>query len=469
VEHLAFEAHRVGKGDKEAADLPRKLARDILEDHHLESVQLAEDFLNYVDQRSGILIGRGGEPGKPHTYAFPHRFLQEYLAGCRLASQQDPYEMVVQFRAIAEEGDFWDEAALLAFEELKHNRTSAALWFLADELVKDCDLENASHHRRVMWSGQIANLIGKKTLEDGKSRGQSYLNTLKPILRQTAQSALLNPVERAEAADGLDGLGYVPEDQYTFVEIPGGEQLPTFWMGKYPVTNRQYARFLTPANFSDESLWVDLPDLDASGRPVGTLGEEAWRWLQEKMKDEDVLTPRYWYDRRLGRARPGAPVVGVSWYEAMAYARWLARQWDKLAEAKQNPGLRPQTIRLPVEGEWEKAVGGTANDRYAWDKPGEVSDREKLITCANTRESGIGRTTPVWTYPQGQSHPYGLWDVTGNVWKWQANRYRPDERARVVRGGSCNSDQIFARCSLRFTNYPDLWYYDCGFRLCLRP
>jgi formylglycine-generating enzyme required for sulfatase activity len=240
-------------------------------------------------------------------------------------------------------------------------------------------------------------------------------------------------------------------------------------MGKYPVTNRQYARFLTPANFSDESLWVDLPDLDANGQQVGTLGEEAWRWLQEKMKDEDVLTPRYWHDGRFGVARPAAPVVGVSWYEAMAYGRWVQRNWGRLAEAEQNPVRRPQTIRLPVEGEWEKAVGGTAHDRYAWDKPGEVSDREKLITCANTRESGIYRTTPVWTYPQGQSHPYGLWDVSGNVWKWQANRDEPDARGRVVRGGSFGYDRCDARCAFRFWSNPVDGNDICGFRLCLRP
>jgi len=159
--------------------------------------------------------------------------------------------MVDRFLEIAEEGDFWDEAALLAFEEFKHNRPSSALWFLADELVKDCNPEDPSHHRRAMWSGQIANVIGKKTLEKSGKRGDFFLTTLTPILLQTAQSPLLNPVERAKAAESLDALDYVPEDLYTFVEIPGNGYIPKFWIGKYPVTNRQYARFLVPENFTD--------------------------------------------------------------------------------------------------------------------------------------------------------------------------------------------------------------------------
>jgi formylglycine-generating enzyme required for sulfatase activity len=472
VKHLAYAAHQAGqdeKEEKEAADLPRKLARDILEDHHVESAQVAEDFLDYIDERSGILIGRGGELGKPHTYAFPHRFIQEYLAGCHLASKENPYTMTDQFRALAEEGDFWDEAALLAFEELKHNRTSLALWFLADELVKDCDLENPCHQRQVMWSGQIANLIGRKTLEQGGRRGSRYLGTLESKLLTAAQGTLLNPAERAEAADALDGLGYISEDLYSFVEIPGDDKVSTFWIGKYPITNRQYARFLTPENFSNPKLWIDLPDLDAKGQQQGTLGEEGWRWLEDEINGKDVLKPRYWDSLRFGQNRSCAPVVGISWYEAMAYARWVQRQWDQLQEVDQNQAVKPGLIRLPVEVEWEKAAGGIADDRYACDRPGETTDREKLTKYANTDESGIGRSTPVWTYPQGKSHPYGLFDMTGNVWEWGANRYSSESGPRVVRGGSFLINHVTARCAFRYRLSPDFWDFNIGFRLCLRP
>jgi len=122
-----------------------------------------------------------------------------------------------------------------------------------------------------------------------------------------------------------------------------------------------------------------------------------------------------------------------------------------------------------VDAEWEKAAGGIADDRYAWDKPGESTDQERVTACANTFESGIGRTTPVWTYPQGGSHPYGLFDMLGNVWEWQANRFETDSGGRVVRGGSFDLDLDFARCAYRYWDDPGGRDYGIGFRLCLRP
>ena len=468
IEHLAYAAHRAGKGDKKAADLPRKLFRDILEDQYLGAAQLAEDFLDYIDQRSGILIGRGGEPDKPHTYAFPHRFLQEYLAGCHLASEQDPYVMVNQFKAIAEEGDFWDEAARLAFEELKHNRTSSSLWYLADELVKDCDLNNPCHQRLVMWSGQIANLIGRKTLEEGGNRGKRYLNKLEPMLLKTAQEILLNPMERADSADALDSLGYEPEDLFKFIEIPSDNQSYNFWIGKYPVTNLQYERFLVPKNFSNRSLWIDLPDYSETGQVKGTIGVEGWCWLQDNIASEKILFPSHWNNPGLGKKRHCAPVVGISWYEAMAYGRWLQKNWFCLIEAKQNNGLTPKFICLPIDYEWEKAAGGISNNRFSWDKPGENSNLEKVIMCANTDESYIRSTTQVWLYPQGQSYPYGIFDMCGNVEEWQAVPHEDALDCRVLRDGSFNSPPDLARCVIRHWSKPNSRNStEFGFRLCL--
>ena len=73
-------------------------------------------------------------------------------------------------------------------------------------------------------------------------------------------------------------------------------------------------------------------------------------------------------------------------------------------------------------------------------------------------------TTAVCTYPQGAS-PEGLWDAAGNVWEWTASWYEAAKTNRVVRGGSWNGDQRYARCAYRNRNDPDYYSVNVGFRV----
>ena len=119
LERLAYEAHQQGLRQGEAAELTRGRALELLErPEYLASAGLADEFLDYVDQRAGLLLGRGGDLGRPTTYAFPHRTFQEYLAGCYLAGQRD---MARAYFAHAAQAD-WRLAALLGAEELLYNR-----------------------------------------------------------------------------------------------------------------------------------------------------------------------------------------------------------------------------------------------------------------------------------------------------------------------------------------------------------
>jgi formylglycine-generating enzyme required for sulfatase activity len=180
-----------------------------------------------------------------------------------------------------------------------------------------------------------------------------------------------------------------------------------------------------------------------------------------------VLYPRYWDDPRLGIARRLAPVAGVSWYEANAYCRWLASrrelaEWAALARL----AAGELEVRLSTEAEWVEAGGGEEGGRFAW---GRLEDPEKeILRYANTAESGIGRTTPVWMYPQGAS-PRGVRDLSGNVWEWQANYYDKDHDLLGLRGGSWSLRWDFARVAVRFDLPPyGLWDY-LGFRLVALP
>ena len=142
----------------------------------------------------------------------------------------------------------------------------------------------------------------------------------------------------------------------------------------------------------------------------------------------EIGSDKYGPDWATQQTHPDHPVVCLSWNDAMAYMTWLAK-------------LTSQIWRLPAEAEWEKAARGSDGRIYPW---GDTFDK---ASC-NTRESGIGTTTPVGRYPNGES-PYHVQDMTGNVWEWTSSLFQPypyrknDGREnhnstdnRVLRGGS---------------------------------
>src|SRR5262249_2901958 len=89
VQALAYAAHRSRQGEQMVSDVPREAALLLLEQPaYLGDIGLAHAFLDYVDHRAGLLVGRGGAPERPVTYSFPHRIFQEYLAACHLLRQR---------------------------------------------------------------------------------------------------------------------------------------------------------------------------------------------------------------------------------------------------------------------------------------------------------------------------------------------------------------------------------------------
>ena len=204
----------------------------------------------------------------------------------------------------------------------------------------------------------------------------------------------------------------------------------------------------------------------------GNWGEAGWKWLQANWDDQQRVLPRYWNGGpTFGATRQGAPVVDVSWYAANAYCRWLLRHWAELVEAQANPGFQPGLVRLPTEVEWARAAGGEKPEkRYSWDSPGQATYKlDEILRRVNIYESGIGHTTPVGMYPLGASLPFGLWDLAGNVWEWQANFADEDHTWLGLRGGSWNYLEELARVAACSTAPPDLPWYFAGFRVALLP
>jgi hypothetical protein len=223
-------------------------------------------------------------------------------------------------------------------------------------------------------------------------------------------------------------------DLYRFIKIDLGSHAPVpypYWIAKYPVTNRQYERFLKTDDFANEEYWLDFEKFDENGKSMGLWKDDGLTWLQEQLKDYMYfpretwkMEPRYWNNPEVGIAQANNPVVGVSWFEANAYCKWLTVHWKEFPEYQVNSNFESLRIRLPLETEWKIAAGGDLPEkRYPWDKPGKTTtDSDEINSRANVAKK-IGHTTPVNQYREGVS-PYGVMDMAGNVWEWQANYYQ---------------------------------------------
>ncbi len=267
--------------------------------------------------------------------------------------------------------------------------------------------------------------------------GQSFYTALQTLLLRLLQDVADTTV-RYYAGCTLSAIGD-PRDLDAWVTIPAGEfimgsdryddekplhrmMVESYKIGKHPVTNAQYQRFV-----------------EATGH----------------------RSPDHWRDDKPAPWQATHPVIYVSWDDAQAYCRWLS---DELGTA----------VRLPTEAEWERAARGTDGREWPW---GNTFD----ANCANTyHERGEWTTTPVGMYPLGAS-PEGALDMAGNVWEWTATKWlenyanyatlvdnNPEADAgarRVVRGGSWDLDQYGARAAFRYWFSPDSWYDSLGFRV----
>lgn len=207
--------------------------------------------------------------------------------------------------------------------------------------------------------------------------------------------------------------------------------LPDYRVGKYPVTNAQYEEFVrqTGRSVAPEMGW------DGQKVPAGA----------EKL-----------------------PVIGVTWYDAIAYCEWLSKQTS------------PRKYSLPNEAQWEKACRGANQCLFPW---GDVFDPARC----NQGQTGVA---PVDAYPP-QSE-YGCSDLVGNVRQWTVTlwgekRIAPDSRyeypwkddgrndlnasrqvRRVVRGSTYKEDIHLLRCSARSGQAPDDVGARIGFRVVMQ-
>lgn len=259
---------------------------------------------------------------------------------------------------------------------------------------------------------------------------QQILATIEWISIPEGTFLMGSTAEEANAAYEDAKLRSSMLEQHTFnAELPQHQvYLSAYEISRYEITNAQYRAFI-----------------EATHRPTprGHNGEETWT---DETFNEDTQ-----------------PVVGVTWFDAQAFAEWIGGS-------------------LPTEAQWERAARGTEARIYPWgNTPPKARQHANFARRYN-------RPIPVGQFPKGES-PDGIADLAGNVWEWCLDEYSPTAyqrngksvsenplnlrfrdvlRSRVIRGGAWDVGRAFLRSSLRFKFYPLDSTHTIGFRV-VRP
>jgi len=518
AQFLAFTLHARGKNGREISedDLKKVLAENPLYQ------PLILDFIAVTRLRGTLLEERQCQ------YRFIHLSFQEYLTGRYLAEIKRNETGVEGIAAFLEQGavldSWWREPILLAAGYLSVNNPETARAFIQSL----AGISPAAQARRNHLSADVqlaatelaaaAGLEWQPIIPDSKTGLSEHFSRL---FQNTDLMTQSRPVLRAQAGNTLARLGDRRPEVMTlegmeFCLVPGGpfrmgaaenddlanngekplhlNKLLTrdFWIARYPVTQAQFRRFVAAGGYRQAAWWDEA-------RAAGYWQKNGFKAEFDDQRRQEPVNFSTSFNL------PNHPVVGVSWYEALAFCCWLT-QWFR------EKGIVVGEFRLPSEAEWEKAARGgeqiylppvrrklteiqtvaaerrientEMQRRYPW---GEDIDPNR----ANYDQTGIGATSTVGCFPAGAS-PCGCEEMSGNVREWTRNLWGKDlektefrypyesvyererlgaapEVLRVVRGGSYYHDPQFVRCACRDGDDPYNRDHDVGFRVVFLP
>jgi formylglycine-generating enzyme required for sulfatase activity len=453
----------------------------------------ATAFLQALQTVTGLLVATGAA-----SIGFLHLTFQEYAAALALANLADetnvtPLLAALQTR-LAQSG--WYEVVLLTLGILAQVqfRPGIANTIISRLLEEAHPAEEAN---TLLLLGETAVLLHTDLTD-------ALRTAIPQALVQTATTPTVAASQRVQAGQllgqlGDPRLGVQTLDEMPFCYVPGGpfwlgraeeaaiyDRLSEpYWISQFPVTQAQFAQFVAAGGYSLSDLWPEAATVN--------------RWRPGEVQD---WAQRGWRSEPFGYGRPfnlpNHPIVGITWYEALAFSRWLTQQWHAA-------GILPDgwRVQLPSEVAWEKAARGglqipqqplvlpvaaamvtpwptiTLTENPAPQRP-FPSQTSLTAETANVNETAVATSSAVGCFPQPS--PLGCQEMCGNVWEWTKSRFRPypyhpeDGREApdvklyeemVLRGGAYWSDTQAANATFRARRSPNDQNSSYGFRLML--
>ena len=541
VPKLAALAHAMQSRDTDGEAYQLRIGLDealaLLDSEHDEAIVAAGEALAVLDEDQAA-----------EDLMYVHQLVQEYFAARELAKAPDPSLVRTPWRTAEIQPPLgevlagltradalpplpttgWEETTLLA----------AAMAADPAGLVGGLVATNLALAGRCAAAPETRARLGEAFLDDLRWALVRRSRDGEADLRERIACGLaLGPLgdPRFQRLEGPHGLYLLPP----MVAIPGGTyaigqeepitniltgepveihkprhllQLAPFALGRFAVTNAEYACFMAAGGYVDDRWWTtelarawrrgegtaegskrsarmgldylrENPALLETWLASGQLDEMAHeRWqrrlvmspaeleahLAELYPGGRLTEPRYWRDPHYNN--PAQPVAGVSWYEARAYCAWLGAQTGT-------------EVGLPTEVEVEAAARGPEGRTYAW---GDHFD----LLGGNSVMLHLRQSTPVGVFVAGDT-PDGLSDLAGNTADWTASLFGPDvgERGiprfgypydpadgredpeagadvlRVLRGGDFFGDEGDFRAASRDVHAPGNRYVLHGFRV----
>ena len=410
----------------------------------------ARDFLRIIRDESGLLTGWDQK-----HFGFMHLGFQEYLAALEIRSRflremnEHGKSELLKYLAGNFGESWWQEVTLLLLaledqpmfvpfmrEVVRHPafaQNAELMEMCIDDAVKTSAepfielLKSGPGEDRNFWDHQLLALRMVKRIDENAM--ESIMDRLKrhpydPIrqwinerLEQISQDVIRPEPSRYELVWIKGGTFMMGSNEKGWEEPIHEVTVPGFYMGRYPVTNEEYGRFI-----------------QATRHPV----------------------PRFWAERSYNQ--PRQPVVGVSWHDVRAFAKWAG-------------------LDLPSEAQWEYACRADTSTRYFTGN--SDSDLERAGWC--------GRNSGSKLHPVGKKKPnaFGLYDMHGNVWEWCEDHWHVnyegapadgsswvdlrEDAVRVSRGGSWDFVAENCRAASRSWYFPENRFFKVGFRLVLLP
>lgn len=479
---VAYRAHSRQSKAEGTADIGEGDLRQWLAPYLSGDYNKAGEFVGYIRERAGLLIRH-----KTEAYTFPHSTFQWFLAACHLVTSEK-LDYVAEAPALARNDlSHWHDVFVLAAGYAARNHRLGQAIAAVNGLCPNEPVGALLSDRQALLSAVLAGkalleigLVGVRRLEAGQALLRRVRTWLIDAIRQ---DTVLEAKERVAAGPILAKLG--DRDEVTSIEamqfcfVPGGpfsmgdEQSVTtyvndFWISRFPVTNDQFRRF---AYDEDDYYWMEAleEELWSNGRYKGRYEKEG------RSQPLDYGEP---YNL------PNHPAVGISWYEALAFTRWL----DNYLHQRGFLGKQWE-VRLPTEAQWEKAARGgwsvpakpivcslshglqvptltlVQNPKRTRLYPWDVDDIGPEHT--NYSATKVGTTTAVGCFPRSKSC-YGAEEMSGNVWEWMRDTVRRDTpRQAYLRGGSFKSQDLYLRCTARLVGDPSVPRENIGFRIVL--